>query len=115
MAKHLVDGRNAELQAKRYLLKQGLKYLDSNYRCKSGEIDIIMNDGEQLVFVEVRYRNRTDFGSAIETITAGKQKKLIAAAQHYLLTSGRDQPCRFDVVGVDGGNRINWVKNAFQS
>lgn len=114
MTNNLFNGKNAEQQALHYLVAHGLKHLDSNYYCKGGEIDLIMNDAEQLVFVEVRYRSRSDYGSAAESVTVAKQRKLIIAAQHYLMTSGLDKPCRFDVVGIDNKRKINWIKDAFQ-
>lgn len=69
MTNNLFNGKNAEQQALHYLVAHGLKHLDSNYYCKGGEIDLIMNDAEQLVFVEVRYRSRSDYGSFCRRIS----------------------------------------------
>jgi putative endonuclease len=110
-------GKSAEEQARRYLQDQGMQWLDSNFRSKRGEIDLIMRDRETLVFVEVRYRKTDDFGSAAESVNRDKQTKLIAAAQRYLQETHADLPCRFDVVGITGRHnpRVVWIKDAFQT
>lgn len=110
-------GRWAEDQAKIFLVQQGLTLRDRNYRCKSGEIDLIMQDKQSLVFVEVRSRNNTDFGSALESVTQTKQRRLIRAAQHYLQKQRLldKLPCRFDVVSVDRTRDIKWIPNAFSA
>lgn len=101
-------------------MAQGLQLVAKNHHCRFGEIDLVMQDGQTLVFVEVRVRNSTKFGSAIDSVTASKQKKLIAAAQHFLSQhpKHRHQACRFDVVGIhpshpEPSQRIDWLKNAF--
>ena len=106
-------GAEAEAQAAKYLEGQGLKLLERNYRCRQGEIDLVMRDGRTLVFVEVRSRARSDFGGARASITGAKQAKLIQAAQHYLVSRAVDAPCRFDAVLIEGG-RIEWLRNAFE-
>jgi putative endonuclease len=83
-----------------------------------GEIDLVMEDRETLVFVEVRYRNTLRFGGPIESVDHRKRKKLRATAQYFLQTHRRlaDRPCRFDVVAVvpgEGESGIQWVPNAF--
>lgn len=100
----MISGEESERFAEQFLLKQGLKLVMRNYRCKAGEIDLIMRDREHLVFVEVRYRKSGRFGSASETVDSRKQQKLIRAAQHYLQTQVRRQlpACRFDVVAIQG-------------
>lgn len=115
MYKRHQTGISAESRAEDHLTQQGLCLVQRNYRCKSGEIDLIMTHNEYLVFVEVRYRQQSNFGSAVESVTQSKQRKLISAAQHFLLTSGRDQPCRFDIIGIDSGTQITWLKDAFQT
>lgn len=113
------SGRAAEQEAERYLASQGLAPRERNYRCKAGEIDLIMTDGDSLVFVEVRLRRHNGFASAAETVDFRKQQKLIRAAQHYLQRTGlTDQvACRFDVVALDPrrstGAPITWLKDAF--
>ncbi len=72
-----------------------------------------MRDRQSLVIVEVRYRKSNVYGSALESVTASKQAKIIAATQHYLSTLRADSPLRFDVVAISGNGDINWIKNAF--
>jgi putative endonuclease len=115
-AKHLQVGDNAEQRALQYLQQQGLQWLCSNFRCKYGELDLVMKDGASLVIIEVRYRKSEQFGGALESITAQKQAKIITATQHYLAANNLYHlPIRFDVVAVSGDNRLNWIKNAFQT
>ena len=100
------------------LRRAGLKIIERNFRCKPGEIDLVCRDGRTLVFVEVRYRAQTRFASALASITPAKQRRLIAAAQIYLLQRGlaNNTACRFDIVGFDGErpgeDGIQWLKNA---
>jgi putative endonuclease len=116
-AEHLQQGDAAERQALDYLSRRGLKLVTRNYRCKVGEIDIIMRDKDALVFIEVRFRQSNDFGSALESITTSKKRKLLAAANLYLQMTQNDEPCRFDVVAINGSgnNRVTWIKDAIQS
>ena len=110
-------GAQAELLAAKFLQNQGLKLLQQNYRCRYGEIDLILQDGKTLVFAEVRLRTRNDFGGAAASITASKQTKLVRTAQHYLATLARIPTCRFDAVllqSIDGSN-IEWLRNAFSA
>ena len=74
-----------------------------------------MEDDKTLVFIEVRYRKTDKFGSALESITARKQSRIIAATQCYLAANRTNQPVRFDVVAISGDNSINWIRNAFQT
>ncbi len=113
-APHLRKGEAAEALAGRWLQNRGLTLVEKNYRCKSGEIDLIMRDGETLVFVEVRYRSHTGFGSAVDSVTPAKQQKLFHSAQRYLQQLGHTPACRFDIIGIDRENRIQWIRNAFQ-
>ncbi len=117
MPLHLIKGKNAEQRARQHLEEQGLKLLETNYRCKRGEIDLIMQDTETLVFIEVRYRKSNAYGSAVESVTTSKQNRLVAAARHYLQTNRSNRPCRFDVVGITGQNvfKIEWIKDAFEA
>ncbi len=108
-------GSQGEDRAYQYLFKQGLRLRCRNYRCKVGEIDLIMRDKLELVFVEVRYRKPSEFASGLESVTYRKQQKIIKAAWHYLMTYKISRaPCRFDVVAVEGEQEIVWVKDAFQ-
>ena len=111
-------GALAEKKACDYLISQGLKWVMSNYRCRLGEIDLIMRDGIYLVFVEVRARASNAFGGALASVTYGKQQKLIKTAVLYLLINKLQdkQAIRFDVLGMEGmPPSITWVKNAFGS
>ncbi|TAK91588.1 MAG: YraN family protein [Burkholderiaceae bacterium] len=114
--KHLTTaqqvGQRGEDAALAYLEARGLRCVTRNYRCKGGEIDLIMQHRDSLVFVEVRARSRSDFGSAADSITAAKRKRVQHAAQHYLLRTQDMPACRFDVVTIDTG-RVDWVQNAF--
>lgn len=108
-------GHQAELLAACYLQEQGLKLLERNYRCRQGEIDLILQDGKTLVFAEVRLRTNPRFGGAAESITATKQARIIRAAQHYLSSVTPQPPCRFDVVLLEklDNNAPQWIRNAF--
>lgn len=135
-------GANAEQTAQDFLKAQGLSILFSNFRCKVGEIDIIARQQQTIVFIEVRYRKNSAYGSPAATVTRSKQKKIIAASQYYL---GQNPECspqnsryRFDVVQIQPasaadlqkkskqsqtadhhnnivfkGLKISWIKNAF--
>ncbi|GAB3092874.1 YraN family protein [Aestuariicella hydrocarbonica] len=98
------EGDLREKQAEQFLTTRGLKLVARNYLCKLGEIDLIMRDRDHLVFVEVRYRKSTRFGSASETVDFRKQQKLIRTAQYYLQSHPQlgTPPCRFDVVAIQG-------------
>lgn len=88
-----------------------------NYRTRAGEIDLVMAHEGETVFVEVRYRTRTDFGDGASTVDYNKQKRLVRAARHYLLRRDSDDvPCRFDVVSVTRTHyrlRFEWIRSAF--
>ena len=107
-------GKFAENRAEKMLVTAGLRILDRNYRCRQGEIDLIAQDGDTLVFVEVRSRGRQDYGSAAESITPKKQRRIIAAARHYLASSPNMPACRFDVVTLDEGKEPEWIRSAFE-
>lgn len=109
----IAKGRQSEKEAALYLKQQGLQIIEMNYRCKGGEIDIIAQDRETLVFVEVKSRALSQFGSAIESITKTKQKRIIFAARYYLLKLRHRIPtCRFDAILIDG-QALRWEKNCF--
>jgi putative endonuclease len=111
------QGAQAELLAVQYLQQQGLRLIVQNYRSRFGEIDLIMQDGTTLVFVEVRLRRNAGFGGAAASIDAGKQQRIISTAQQYLASLARIPACRFDVVLLDDaeGRNIQWLKNAFDA
>lgn len=111
-------GRLAEQAAEQYLARHGLSLVQRNFRGKQGEIDLIMDDGKVLVFIEVRHRRSSRFGSAVESINPRKQARLIKTAELYIsAASGASQrQCRFDTIDFDGeitDNNLRWIKNAF--
>lgn len=113
---HLLKGESAEQQALKYLQQNGLKLVCSNFRCKQGELDLVMRDGEALVIVEVRFRQSEQFGGALASVTAQKQARIVAATQHYVIINRLSHlAIRFDVVALSGAGTINWIKNAFQT
>ena len=116
MARPRGSGGAAEAAAADFLALQGLSLLQSNYRCRLGEIDLVLRDGPTIVFAEVRLRTNTSFGSAADSIDARKRSRIIAAALHYL--AGKpEMPCRFDVVLLDRlvPPRIEWIRDAFST
>jgi len=112
-------GAKAEERARIYLEQQGLRLIERNYRCRQGEIDLIMQDGGTLAFVEVRYRKSVGFGSPAESVTPSKQRRIITTANHYLQSKHERKmpPCRFDMLAIVGKEQqnINWIKDAFQA
>ena len=111
----LNKGKFAENKACQFLLQQGLTLIEKNYRCRNGEIDLIMRDKDQIVFIEVRYRKNEDYGTAIDTINQSKVKKLVTTANHYLTTHQLDTPARFDIIGFDASLTPNWICDAFNA
>lgn len=106
-------GSQAEAHAAQYLEKQGLSLICQNYRCRTGEIDLIMQDGEELVFIEVKYRSKGDYGQAIEYFHAAKRKKFESAVQYYLHENGLNPLMvahRIDLLAMDNIN-IQWLKH----
>lgn len=107
-----------EKLAKEYLLGQGLQFVGANFRLRIGEIDLIMKDGEVLVFVEVKYRTSERWGTSVEQVTGRKIQRIKRVAQGYLQGYPQDVPyVRFDVIGISpcgAGYRFNWVKGAFE-
>lgn len=108
-----VDGRHGEDRALAHLLQHGLLLVARNFSCKGGEIDLIMQDGTGLVFVEVRSRADARHGGAAASVTPAKQRRLIIAAQVYLLRLKKVPPCRFDVIAIDG-DVLTWLRNAIE-
>lgn len=109
-------GFAAEQMAATFLMNKGLKLVAKNYHCRFGEIDLIMQEGNVLVFIEVKLRTNASFGHAAYSITQRKQHKLLLTAQHYLQQHG-EQNCRFDAVimtKLDNGH-IDWIRNAFEA
>lgn len=111
-------GLRGEELALAHLVAHGLRFITRNYRCKLGEIDLVMLDGQTLVLVEVRYRASSDYGGAAASIDWQKQRKLVKTAEHLLLKRAdlRRYPARFDVIAITtgaDGTTIDWIKGAF--
>lgn len=106
-------GANKEELARQYLEAQGLHLIVRNARYRCGEIDLIMQDENYLVFVEVRYRRNIFFGTPAESINWNKQQRLRTTANQYLQQHPSRLACRFDVIAITGNNAIEWLQNAF--
>lgn len=118
------SGQQAETIALQYLQQQGLQLITRNYRCRRGEIDLIMQHRDSLVFIEVRYRRNRRFGGAVASVDRRKQDKLIMSALHYLQENRQAarQPARFDVIAIHAQldpvtqqHDIQWIQDAFQA
>ena len=109
------EGARAEALAAAYLVRQGLAIVARNFRIRAGEIDLVARDGRVLVFVEVRLRRSARFGGAVESITATKRARLVAAANAYLARLGREPPCRFDAILMSSldPSAIDWRRDVF--
>ncbi len=116
MDKRKQTGHQGEEIAALYLVDKGYKIIQRNWRCPIGELDIIMEDGPNLIFVEVRTRRGQRFGKAVESITPAKQNRLIELARTYLQqTAAPHRSWRIDVVAVQLGRglpQINHLENA---
>ena len=108
-------GEATEERALHFLLQKGLKLLRRNYRSRRGEIDLVMEQGDTVVFVEVRYRAGEGFGGAAASVDGRKQRRLTAAAAHFLQAhpAHGERPCRFDVVAAEGES-LHWIPDAFR-
>ena len=114
-------GRRVERLALEHLSARGLYLLARNYRCRVGEIDLVMGEGSRIVFVEVRYRRDDRFGGAAASVDRHKRRRIGLTAAHYLSSHhrrGPAPPCRFDVVAVSGplaAPTITWLRSAFDA
>ncbi len=111
-------GQIAEELAARFLERQGLSVLTRNYRCRGGEVDLVCQEKQVLVFVEVRLRRNPSYGGAAASITAAKQRRIALAAEHYLTAERRrDADCRFDCILLDRLSEaaIEWLPDAFSA
>ncbi|MCK0155020.1 YraN family protein [Alcanivorax sp. S6407] len=114
-------GAQAEAAAQQWLIHHGLSLVTSNYRCRQGEIDLVMLDQDCLVFTEVRWRKYASHGGALASVDYHKQQRLIQAARHFLAKhpTHQQRPCRFDVIGMEPDNNgsvsYQWIQNAFYS
>ena len=115
------SGRIAEQHARAFLERQGLRLITENWLCRRGELDLVMLDGDTLVFVEVRYRKHAAWGGALESVDARKRERLARAAEHFLQQESRwsKHPCRFDVIALGQRGTTagapQWIKNAFDT
>ena len=116
-----VSGDAAEERVLHWLLARGLVAVARNYRvargpsARGGEVDLIMRERDgTLVFVEVRQRADARHGGAAASVGATKQRRIVHAAQHYLLRLAAPPPCRFDVVAIDG-DEVRWIQAAFDA
>ena len=107
-------GADYEKLAAEYLQSQGYEILEHNFRCRSGEIDLIAREDEYLCFVEVKYRAGSSCGSPLDAVNSHKQRQILKVAKYYLMRKGMtmDTPCRFDVVAIEG-KEITLLCNAF--
>ncbi len=111
-------GHQSETRAAAWLERHGVRVLERNLLCRAGEIDLVVLDGETLVFVEVRYRGSSSHGGAAASVNRGKQQRLLRAARYFLPRivrrhcAGRMPACRFDVICVQDG-RLDWIRHAF--
>ncbi|MGN0299545.1 MAG: YraN family protein [Lachnospiraceae bacterium] len=108
-------GAEKEEEAAAWLQSQGYEILEKNYRVSTGEIDIIAKERYFLVFVEVKYRSSDVAGTGAEAVGFRKQQRIYRTAQYYMKQHhiAESQPCRFDVVSIDGDNKIELIPNAF--
>ena len=114
-------GDAGELRALAHLARHGLTLVRRNYRvaagprARGGEVDLILRERDgTLVFVEVRARASARHGGAAASVTASKQRRLIYAARHFLMSYSSPPPCRFDVVAIDG-EQLEWLRGAFDA
>lgn len=121
MRESLELGKAAEERAALYLLNNGYKILETNYRCRTGEIDIIAEYRDYIVFAEVKYRRRDDFGSALEMIDNRKIRKIISASRFYLGSHRTNKQPRFDTIevmppdSVTGDMAVEHIEDAFDN
>ncbi|MCL6268983.1 YraN family protein [Sansalvadorimonas sp. 2012CJ34-2] len=120
---HNTAGKKAEDLALNYLRRKGMKLRERNYACRTGELDLIMQDRDTLVFVEVRFRSHRNFGAPEESVDYRKCQRLIRTAQHYMQTYNLtdQQPCRFDIIAIQPDAHhndlysVNWTRDAFRT
>ena len=116
MSEHIELGKKGETAAIEYLKSRGYKILEMNWRTRHKEIDIIALDKDEIVFIEVKTRKNNYFGDPEEAVNLKKQRFLINAAEHYIITNKIDLEVRFDIISViSNGNKhnINHIKEAF--
>ena len=116
-AAHLNKGEQAERLAEQQVIAAGFDIVARNVHSRFGEIDLIAQKNNLLVFIEVRFRSNSQFGSALESVSVQKQRKVIKAAQYFLANNSslNKLHMRFDVIGIDAQNRVQWIEGAFQT
>ncbi len=119
MSDRRAQGKQGEDRAATYLTAGGYTIIERNFTSRYGEIDLVCRDGDTLVFVEVKTRRPSGFGTAAEAVSRPKQRRLISAAQDYLQKTGDSHSSvRFDVVTIEGGRdgspSITLIKNAIE-
>ncbi len=114
------QGAHVEALAREFLLRQGLAPVAANANYRGGELDLVMRDGNTLVFVEVRYRRGSGFGGGAASVDANKRRKLVHAAGLFLAAHREHAkaPCRFDVIDASGDPEtpaFDWLRDAFRA
>jgi putative endonuclease len=111
-------GKDGERVAEQYLRKKGYTLVERNYRCRGGEVDLIVLDRKVIVFVEVKTRSGHSFGTPAEAVESRKQQRMVQAAQFFLNNKGlHEREARFDVVGITwlkGAPHVEHIQNAFE-
>ncbi|MES1954588.1 hypothetical protein SAHY_08396 [Salinisphaera hydrothermalis EPR70] len=108
-------GRDAESRVDRAARRRGWRRVARNFNVRGGELDLVYRTADMLVVVEVRYRSRDDYGGAVASVTSAKQRRIVHATRHLLTTHPEyaELAVRFDVVGVNDSDTLNWIENAF--
>lgn len=119
-AQRRARGDAVEAAALDFLRQAGLRLLARNAAARGGEVDLVLQDGDAVVFVEVRYRASDAYGGGAASVDAGKRRRLVLAAQAFLARNPdlADAPCRFDVIDASGAPtapRIDWLRDAFRA
>ncbi|WP_221177765.1 YraN family protein [Salinisphaera orenii] len=111
----LAKGRAAEDRVDTAARRRGWRAVVRNHNARGGELDLVYRTGDELIVVEVRYRSRGDYGSAAASVTARKQRRIVTATRDLLARQPDLARCaiRFDVVGVDDSDQLDWIENAF--
>ncbi|WP_353214337.1 YraN family protein [Salinisphaera hydrothermalis] len=108
-------GRDAESRVDRAARRRGWRRVARNFNVRGGELDLVYRTADMLVVVEVRYRSRDDYGGAVASVTSAKQRRIVHATRHLLTAHPEyaELAVRFDVVGVNDSDTLNWIENAF--
>ena len=117
MTGRAAEGQQAEQLDEAHLCSAGLRTQQRNYRCRFGELDLIMRDGDTLVVAEVRKRSHSAFGGAAASVTSTKQQRIVRATRQLLAEhpSYQKLAVRFDVIAIGADNQIDWIQSAFDA